>query len=199
MGFIERFFGVLINPSITFKEINENPKLLEAFSAILIAGLCAGVGGALNLSLIAQEIAHPLIPPIVLIVSAPLGYFLMWVVISCILYASAKVFGGTGAFEASLILLSFAFVPAIFLAPLGVVAYAIGVFGAFIYAFGSFVISIWGMILAVFAIKEHHKLSTLRAVMAVFIPVLVIAIIIFVLAFIAIIYLEKFLTYPISF
>ncbi|KAF5432422.1 hypothetical protein C5S39_03745 [Candidatus Methanophagaceae archaeon] len=118
--------------------------------------------------------------------SSVVGGFISWVFFAGICHIVAKLLGGKeGTFTEMLVLMGFASLPNIFQAPIGlIVMLSGGLTGAFIaIVLGSF-LAIWVLILDVLAIREAQKFSTGRAIATLVLPIVVLAVLVFILIFI---------------
>jgi len=116
--------------------------------------------------------------------SSVVGGFISWVFFAGICHIVAKLLGGKGTFTEMLVLMGFASLPNIFQAPIGLIAMLSGgLTGAFIaIVMGSF-LAIWVLILDVLAIRETQKFSTGRAIATFVLPIVVLAVLVFILIF----------------
>jgi hypothetical protein len=120
--------------------------------------------------------------PITSMTSSVVGGFISWLVFAGICHIVAKLLGGKGTFTEMLVLMGFASLPNIFQAPIGLIAMLSGgLTGAIV--LGSF-LAIWVLILDVLAIREAQKFSTGRAIATFVLPIVVLAVLVFILIFI---------------
>ena len=193
---LENISGTLFTPAATFRRmLEERTSITIAAMIVLIACICSGVGSLLTqnavMSLFTEFYSfEPVAPdfekmafsPITAITLSVIGGFVNWVVIAGICHIVAKILGGKGTFSEMLVLMGFATLPNIFQAPIGlIVMLSGGLTGAFIaIGLGSF-LAIWVLILDVLAIREAHKISTGRAIATLVLPIVVLAVLVFIL------------------
>ncbi len=196
---LEAISGTLFTPASTFRRLlEERMSLAIAAIIVLIACICGGVGTLLTQSTVMSLFAEfsgfePVTPdfdemmssPITSMTSNVVGGFISWVFFAGICHIVAKLLGGKGTFTEMLVLMGFASLPNIFQAPIGLIAMLSGgLTGAFIaIVLGSF-LAIWVLILDVLAIREAQKFSTGRAIATLVLPIVVFAVLVFILIFI---------------
>jgi len=191
---LENIFGTLFSPASTFKRmLEERTAVTTAAIVVLIACICSGAGSILTQSAFMSMFAEfPGFEEMVFSPSASMTMsvvfgFILWVVIAGILHVVAKILGGKGAFTEMLVLMGFAMLPNIFLAPISLIAiFSGGLTGAFIAIGLGGILAIWILILDVLAIREAHKFSTGRAIATLVIPFVVLMVLVFVLIIAAI-------------
>jgi len=181
---IQRWQNVLTRPSVpTFDA--EQPA--ANWQTVLISLLILGVVEAVSQFIIGLEQTtltitlpnqspyrfHP--NPVGSAFGGLIGVFVVFFVLSGILYVSAKVFNGQGTFLTQSWLLSLFFVP---LSIISAVAGIIPYFGSLV-AFAVFIYSVY---LAVLAIASAHRLSQGRAVAVVLLPLAILFVLVCVFA-----------------
>jgi len=173
--------------------LEERTAVTTAAIVVLIACICSGAGSILTQSAFMSMFAEfPGFEEMVFSPSASMTMsvvfgFILWVVIAGILHVVAKILGGKGAFTEMLVLMGFAMLPNIFLAPISLIAiFSGGLTGAFIAIGLGGILAIWILILDVLAIREAHKFSTGRAIATLVIPFVVLMVLVFVLIIAAI-------------
>jgi len=195
---LEAISGTLFTPASTFRRLlEERTSLTIAAIIVLIACICNGVGTLLTESTVmslftefsgfepvAPDFDAMMISPITSMTSSVVGGFISWVFFAGICHIVAKLLGGKGTFTEMLVLMGFASLPNIFQAPIGLIAMLSGgLTGAFIaIVMGSF-LAIWVLILDVLAIRETQKFSTGRAIATFVLPIVVLAVLVFILIF----------------
>ena len=196
---LEAISGTLFTPASTFRRLlEERTSLTIAAIIVLIACVCSGIGTLLTQSTVmslftefsgfepvAPDFDAMRISPITSMTSSVVGGFISWVFFAGICHIVAKLLGGKGTFTEMLVLMGFASLPNIFQAPIGlIVMLSGGLTGAFIaIVLGSF-LAIWVLILDVLAIREAQKFSTGRAIATFVLPIVVLAVLVFILIFI---------------
>ncbi len=196
---LEAISGTLFTPASTFRRLlEERMSLAIAAIIVLIASICGGVGTLLTESTVMSLFTEfsgfePVTPnfdemmnsPITSMTTNVVGGFISWVFFAGICHIVAKLLGGKGTFTEMLVLMGFASLPNIFQAPIGLIAMLSGgLTGAFIaIVLGSF-LAIWVLILDVLAIREAQKFSTGRAIATLVLPIVVLAVLVFILIFI---------------
>ena len=196
---LEAISGTLFTPASTFRRLlEERTSLTIAAIIVLIACICSGIGTLLTQSTVMSLFTEfsgfePVTPdfdemmssPITSMTSSVVGGFISWVFFAGICHIVAKLLGGKGTFTEMLVLMGFASLPNIFQAPIGLIAMLSGgLTGAFIaIVLGSF-LAIWVLILDVLAIREAQKFSTGRAIATLVLPIVVLAVLVFILIFI---------------
>ncbi|MFV9676415.1 MAG: YIP1 family protein [Methanosarcinales archaeon] len=196
---LEAISGTLFTPASTFRRLlEERMSLAIAAIIVLIASICSGVGTLLTESTVMSLFTEfsgfePVTPnfdemmnsPITSMTTNVVGGFISWVFFAGICHIVAKLLGGKGTFTEMLVLMGFASLPNIFQAPIGLIAMLSGgLTGAFIaIVLGSF-LAIWVLILDVLAIREAQKFSTGRAIATLVLPIVVLAVLVFILIFI---------------
>jgi len=196
---LEAISGTLFTPASTFRRLlEERMSLAIAAIIVLIASICSGVGTLLTESTVMSLFTEfsgfePVTPnfdemmnsPIASMTTNVVGGFISWVFFAGICHIVAKLLGGKGTFTEMLVLMGFASLPNIFQAPIGlIVMLSGGLTGAFIaIVLGSFLAN-WVLILDVLAIREAQKFSTGRAIATLVLPIVVLAVLVFILIFI---------------
>ena len=196
---LEAISGTLFTPASTFRRLlEERTSLTIAATIVLIACICSGIGTLLTQSTVmslftefsgfepvAPDFDEMMSSPITSMTSSVVGGFISWVFFAGICHIVAKLLGGKGTFTEMLVLMGFASLPNIFQAPIGLIAMLSGgLTGAFIaIVLGSF-LAIWVLILDVLAIREAQKFSTGRAIATLVLPIVVLAVLVFILIFI---------------
>lgn len=195
---LEAISGTLFTPASTFRRLlEERTSLTIAAIIVLIACICSGIGTLLTESTVMSLFTEfygfePVAPdfdammssPITSMTSSVVGGFISWLFFAGICHIVAKLLGGKGTFTEMLVLMGFASLPNIFQAPIGLIAMLSGgLTGAFIaIVLGSF-LAIWVLILDVLAIREAQKFSTGRAIATFVLPIVVLAVLVFILIF----------------
>lgn len=199
-NFLDLIYGVLFDPGKTFKKVAANPPLWQS---VLIYGiitvLSSVMGIFINLrampvpvadySMLVMRIIQGMLPVVALFFV--LLQFVKWFSYSALLHLMADFYGGKGTARGVFTVYGLAGLPTLFIIPVQLLALAVIPGNAFlkILIFPiSLALSIWGIILLVMGIREVHGFSTGRAVLVVFTPVLVVAVlmVIAIVAFVAI-------------
>jgi len=185
MDLVNYIYGTLSSPSQTFRQIIESESALKgALLIVLIAVFCSSAGNLLGQEVFSDffeefsfgsysSVDEISLSPQVYLIMGVVGGFLGWIFLTVIYHVIAKLLGGKGTFTQLLALMGFSHTPNVFQAPVGLFSVlAGGLTGVLIYIVFGGILSIWALILEVLAVKEAHKFSTGRAVLVIFIPVL---------------------------
>jgi hypothetical protein len=171
-SFLDNLYGVFFSPGRTFAALAANPPLGQAVVVFLLVNVVsAAISAARLASGIASEgrFALPGVAIFVMMVMALIGWFLL----AAVLHLAADFAGGAGRGLTVFALLAFASAPGLLAAPVGMFA---GTAAAPIAPVASLAISAWGVWLAVLAIQHSHGLTLKRSLAAVFVPVIVLAV-----------------------
>jgi hypothetical protein len=108
MNFIERIKGLITNPDKTMEDVAKEPRIEEAAVVIAIYAILAAISAYVLQTHITYVYTDPNVPnmaglmTIVTVVGGLITPFIMWVIISVVLYLFSMVFGGEGKFTAVL-------------------------------------------------------------------------------------------------
>jgi hypothetical protein len=120
MNFIERIKGLLFNPDKTMEDVAKEPRLEEAVVVIAIYAILYTVFTYIQTSKVKYVFTDSSMPDtsgfmmIISIVAALIMPFIIWVIISVILYLFSMVFGGEGKFTSVLTAIGYSALPKIF-------------------------------------------------------------------------------------
>jgi hypothetical protein len=180
MSFLERVTGILTSPTPTFRSMLEaKVGLIEPIIIVFLASLSSGIATVLVIRRPAIPVppgmSMPAFDPAISIASSIVGGILIWLIGGLFLYAIARLLGGQGTFEQTLLVIGYAEVPAIYSIILGIMGWATS---PIVYWMFSLLLSIWTFVLSVLGLREAHRFSTLRALAVFLIPIIAIGIII---------------------
>ena len=179
-GFLEITYGVLFEPTRTMAEMAQRPPLVQALLAVTLAGLAGSVAFSLALYRLAGGLeGSGAFTRAFLPAGLVLGLFwsyVKWAGASALLHLAAELLGGRGTARSVLAATGFAAIPSLFLAPVQLLAGWAGhsYTAAVILILAGLAVSIWTLALLVIALRELHCISGLRALLAVFSPLLAI-------------------------
>jgi hypothetical protein len=155
MNLLDNIYGVLFQPNKTFPELSNREFLTGSFFIVLLVSILTGLAKAVHLGISGGTLA-------LLILLSIGSYFFTWIFSSLLLTFTADFLGGTGKISDTMIGVSYAMLPMIFLAPLEVLTnsdggiYPILVLGIFI----------WSIVLTVLALKYAHRFHTTQAILS---------------------------------
>ncbi|MFZ5632360.1 MAG: Yip1 family protein [Bacillota bacterium] len=188
-GFLELIYGVLFDPVKTFQRIAESPPLKNVVLIFsLVKLLSVLVGGYLTAKFVfadfaggtpagLEKLVRAMVP-----VAAVFGLvyeYIKWFVYSGLLYFLAELSGGRGRAVGVFAATGLASLPALLALPVQILAAILGGVGGvawFINILLSFAVLIWGVVLVITGVRETQRLSTGRAVMVAFTPVITLVI-----------------------
>lgn len=171
-GALETLYGVLFEPGTTFRRLADDPP----------AGLALAVFfGANFLSLLVG--ASSGIGSVGFAVGIMALVFGVWLAGTPVLGLMAEILGGQGKLLSLFLLFGLASLPSIFAGPVQLV----GRFASPLAGVGGIAVAIWTFVLSAVALREAYRLSTLRAFVAMILPLgaLIAIVIVAVIAIIA--------------
>jgi len=178
----------LLNPDKFFSE-----RVGMGFRTPIMVVIAFAIVSALSANFVSQTIAEELVKRYgkemetviavmgaLAFISAFLGSFLNWLIITAILYALSALAGGKGSFSALLKFTAFSFIPSIICSPvtsyLTIEAFKSMSLDAFLsLSIFSLALMLWQYVYWVFAVKNARNLSFGRAAAVSAVPVLVYA------------------------
>jgi hypothetical protein len=170
LGFAEAVVGVLTRPRATLRQVGGGESLGLALVAWVLVGLITGWSSALT----TPEAADMLGGPAGMIAATVAGGGMALLVQAGVCYGLARLLGSRGSFQGLLSGLALANVPSVFTAPLALLAITLGGAGMALYTLGAVTIAVWGIVLAVLAVRETFTTTNGRAALIYFLPLIVI-------------------------
>jgi len=174
-GILDVFYGVLFKPRETMEALAERPPLglgVATFVGVsVVSGLVGFSRARINLPDATYEGAGFGWP---LLVTVPLG-LVLWFVLVAIYHLTADLLGGRGSGRALLALAGLAQLPGIFRAPVILLGRGLGTGLDTILLIALW---LWTLYLTALSIKSTHALPMGRAVLTVFIPVVLIGVVV---------------------
>jgi hypothetical protein len=160
MNILNNIYGALFKPQSTFADLVNREYLLGSF---LIIGLLA-VFGAFKNAIFLNISDWSLL--ILILLSGGLYYF-AWIFSSLFLTFTADLLGGAGKITDTMIGLSYALLPLIFIAPLYVLTNTMGETGPGIYMILKWVIYLWTTVLIILSLKYAHRFHVTQAILSI--------------------------------
>jgi|AGTN01.2.fsa_nt_gi Yip1 domain. len=199
MSFVERIKGLITSPDKTMENIAKEPRIEEALVIVAIFAIITAIATYLASShtkYIFTDSSLEGLSGIMTAISVIAGLilpFILWVVITAVLYLFAMVFGGEGKFMALLAGIGYSQMPkilttiilALLLTQAPVLTYEISSSGQYQLVDGeassllsiiqqvvSLIGLLWSCLIGVFAVKHILKLSTKSAALVVGVPLI---------------------------
>ncbi|TEB04203.1 Yip1 domain protein [Pelotomaculum schinkii] len=182
-SFLELVYGVLFEPVKTLKKAARRPPLANALLLVTILGLAGVLMWLLTISRVLNQAAEPsaMVPlpstaPL-LVLGAVLIFlwgYIKWFSYSAFISLAAEMLGGLGSARNVAAVVGLSLIPTILMIPAQMLNYYLAS-AAFICT-TILVVWIWVAALMVIGVREVHRLSTGRALLAVLSPVLVLAV-----------------------
>ncbi|MGA9138992.1 MAG: Yip1 family protein [Methanocella sp.] len=199
MNFIERIIGLITSPDKTMADIAKEPKIEEAAVVVAVYAVIAAISAYIASSHINYVFTDPTLEGLtgimtaITVVTGLILPFILWVIITAVLYLFAMVFGGEGKFLALLSGIGYSQLPKIFvtlilvvlLTQAPVITYEISSSGqtrildtgastssllTIVQQIVGLIGLLWSCIIGVFAVKYILKLSTKNAALVVGVP-----------------------------
>lgn len=165
-GIFQKWMDTLTKPTDTFRKEVRNANLMEGAKQLIIAGLIGGfIAGIISLAKTVSVMRF-----FSLLIGLPIVMLIGWIIGSAILYVVAKILAGKGNFAQQSYLI------ALYTAPLGLIFGIISEI-PIVWIIVSFIIGLVSLVYLTIALREAHKITTLRAILIWFIPGIVVAII----------------------
>lgn len=176
LGIADLVYGILFNPTATFRQISEEPPLFYGFVIFVTVVVLTSIVSAL-VPVEISEVPPPLADifvqakPLLAIVGA-IFTLIFWMVQAGVLHLFAELLGGRGRATGVLTALALADIPTVMVIPLQIISYfTTGTFlGSFLTVSSSLIMFFWVLALTVIGLREIHQLSTGRAVAALLAP-----------------------------
>ncbi len=199
MSLLQRITGLLTSPDKTMEEVNKEPRIEEALIIVAIYAVIAAISAYIASSHINYVFTDPSLESMRSIITAMtvvtglIMPFVMWVIITAVLYLFAMVFGGEGKFLTLLTGIGYSQLPKILvtlillvlLTQSPTITYEIsssgqtrildgGTSGSSLITILQQIVGLigllWSCVIGVFAIKHILKLSTKSAAIVVGVP-----------------------------
>ncbi|OPY26397.1 MAG: Yip1 domain protein [Methanocella sp. PtaU1.Bin125] len=214
MNFIERIIGLFTSPDKTMADIAKEPRIEEAAVIVALYAIVSAISAYIAASHMKYVFTDPALEgmaSIMTIFTAVIGLiapFVLWVIITAVLYLFSMVFGGEGKFLALLTGIGYSQLPkiivtlilAVLLTQAPVITYEISSSGQTRVVDGDQAVGLsspisiaqqiigligllWSCLMGVFAVKHVLKLSTKSAALVVGIPLVIYLVISFGSAF----------------
>lgn len=173
-GLAEAVVGMISSPVATMREMSQGSFLRVSLTVFFLVLLPVSLSTALTDTALAAQLGGPAVVFAVLITLSLLIFFTQ----AGLCFATARLFGARGSFSGLLSLLALANVPSIFMVPYALLRLAPGIIGSVLHGLGSLVLTVWVGILAVIAVRETFQLSTGRALLIYFLPILLLVVLV---------------------
>lgn len=200
MNFIERVTGLITSPDKTMGDIAKEPRIEEAAVIVAIYAVFAAISAYLTSSHIKYVYTDSTVPSmtgIITIITVVMGLimpFILWVIITAVLYLFSMVFGGEGKFMNVLSAIGYSTLPKIFAIivsillltqapvitmeisssnPMSSLSAATDFYKNTFVMLSSLIVLVglvWSSVLGIFGIKHTEKLSMKSAALVVGIP-----------------------------
>ncbi len=167
---IEEIGGVITSPQEMMEKISEKDELKGAFIIVLLTGILGGI----SVSVIYYAMM-PEIPPILWIVGVTVVNILGWMIFAGIYHIIALILGGKGTYSKVLQLYGYAFVPALLVFPLSTITFLLA--GPIVSAIVDLIGVVWYIIVYTIAISVAERISTIKALIVVLIPIILLVVI----------------------
>ncbi|MBT9142599.1 MAG: hypothetical protein DDT29_00993 [Dehalococcoidia bacterium] len=181
-GLAEVIVGIIGSPVATMRKVNREHSLPLSLAIFLLVMLVVSLATVLtDATFLAQLGVTQLGLAVFIVVLIPLSLiFLFTQAGAC--FGAARLLGARGSFRNLLSLLALANVPSLFMAPLALLRFVPGIAGSVLHGLGSLVLSIWVMVLAIIAVRETFQVTTGRAVLICYLPILLLVALVVLLA-----------------
>lgn len=177
-GLAEVIVGIIGSPVATMRKVNREHSLPLSLAIFLLVMLVVSLATVLTDATLLAQLGGLAVFIVVLI---PLSLiFLFTQAGAC--FGAARLLGARGSFRNLLSLLALANVPSLFMAPLALLRFVPGIAGSVLHGLGSLVLSIWVMVLAIIAVRETFQVTTGRAVLICYLPILLLVALVVLLA-----------------
>ena len=199
MNFTEKLIETIKNPGKTMKSVSEQPMVEEAVTIVGISAVLAALSAYIQSFKVIYVFEGFEVPPsstvvdIIVIISALIGPFINWFIISGVIHLASMALGGEGKFHPQITtVVGYSFIPMIFA---GLVSIAVLLAAESItitisptnptamkeFYQSSFFMNlqiieivgqIWASIILFFGIREAHRLSSVKSAVIAGIPLL---------------------------
>jgi hypothetical protein len=183
MGFFDVWKDALMKPFATFEKMKKGADLMEGFKHVLVAGVIAGVLGAIGayfgLAAVASAggpfgSAFAGMAMVGILIGTPIMAVIGWLLMSLVYFVFAKLLGGSGSYTLQTYLI------ALYTAPLMVLSAVVGLIPVLGSILGM-LLSLYGLYLLTMALKSAHGFDTIKAALVWIIPVVILVILVLVL------------------
>ncbi|MBS3899142.1 MAG: YIP1 family protein [Dethiobacter sp.] len=177
-GLAEVVVGIISSPVATIREVSKEPSLRLSFTAFILVMMVVSMTTALtDVELTAQLGGSA----VVFAVLMPFSLLIL-VVQAGVSFGAARLLGARGSFHNLLSLFALSNLPSLFMAPLALLRFAPGIAGSILHGLGSFILSVWVLVLAVIAVRETFQVTTGRALLICYLPILLLVVLVALLA-----------------
>jgi len=172
-GLAEVVVGIIGSPVATMRKMSRESSLRLSLTVFLLVMLV--VAGTV---LVDAELAAQLGGSVVVfVVLMPLS-FLLLIIQAGVIFGVARLLGAKGSFSSLLSLLALANVPSLFMAPLALLSFVPGIAAGALYGLGSLVLTIWVVILNIIAVRETFQVTSGRALLICYLPILLLVVLV---------------------
>lgn len=178
-------YGVLAKPVETLRYLTMSKPLTMAllvYIAISVLGAIAAIPGLAQLDSLPGGVSRD-VPPglsffsspafiIATVISTPIFALITLFIVGGLYHLLSMLFKGEGDFRGLLSALGFASFPQVLSIPFVLLSLVAGTLGGVLSGVVSFAVSIWIIVLTIISIRENYRLSTGKAVLIFFIPLI---------------------------
>jgi hypothetical protein len=169
-GILDTFIGVLARPTSTIRSVCQQRPIGWAIIVYLAVSLITTVAWVEPGML--EKLGLPALGMPAILVGGLIYNFVSLVIFTAIYHVVASVLGGRGRYWGVFCGSAFAALPAIFVAPLAVIG-LLPIVGALLSGLGTLGVVVWSFVLTILAVRENYLVSTGRAILIVFLPLVV--------------------------
>lgn len=178
---MKQMAGVLITPTVTFREIAQQKPWAKAILIIVLVAVIRAlvtIPDERTLKLLPLDLGSPLVFTLAILPFLILVGLLFWLFFSLLTYGVAKLFGGKGTFSSTLLVLAYSELPFVLLVlvlPLAILhlypmpAEILSLSGLFINLFQLALVA-WSILLIIVGLKEVHFFGYLQSTGAACLP-----------------------------
>jgi len=172
-GLAEVVVGIIGSPVATMRKMSRESSLRLSLTVFLLVMLV--VTGTV---LVDAELAAQLGGSVVVFaVLMPLSFLLLFIQAG-VCFGVARLLGAKGSFSSLLSLFALANAPSLFMAPLALLSFVPGIAASALYGLGSLVLTIWVVILIIMAVRETFQVTTGRALLICYLPILLLVVLV---------------------
>lgn len=165
---LEIIYGVLFQPRTAMSRLSAEPPLVLAIILYVFVDIFSGFASYTAWSDLLPSGILSILSPYFFIVGVAIQ-LLVWFGVTAVFHLIAEFMGGRGSGITLLTLLGLAQLPRLFYPPLALILNAVS---PLIAGLASFAFNVWIIVLYVIAVSNVYSLSTARAVLVVFLPVI---------------------------
>ena len=185
-GFLETCVSTITSPVATLRRVTHNPPIGWAIVLIIGAGVISGILQALLVATGGYQTfntaettevtgAAAAVLGIGMAVATPIMAVVGLAVLTGIYWVLSRLLGGQGSYSGLFAVFSFAGIPSSYLAvPILLLGTMVGTLGYTLAWAVTIPLTIWSIALGVIAIRENNAFTTIRAVVAFFIPLVLV-------------------------